>query len=176
MEIRKAVKQDLPAVEKIYSDIHTAEESGKVTIGWARNIYPTLLTALQALARGDLFVQVDEGNVVGTAIINQTQVDSYKNASWQYAAKDTEVMVLHTLVISPAASRKGYGKAFVKFYEDYAASNACKFLRMDTNERNANARSLYKKLGYTEVGIVPCDFNGLKQIHLVLLEKQLCSF
>ena len=60
MEIRKALKQDLPAVEKIYSDIHTAEENGKVTIGWARNIYPTPLTALQALSRGDLFVQVDE--------------------------------------------------------------------------------------------------------------------
>ncbi len=44
---------------------------------------------------------------------------------------------------------------------------------MDTNEKNVNARALYKKLGFTEVGIVKCDFNGIPDINLVLLEKAL---
>ena len=46
-------------------------------------------------------------------------------------------------------------------------------LRFDTNERNSVARAMYKKLGYTEVGIVKTDFNGLGKINLVLLEKSL---
>ena len=33
--------------------------------------------------------------------------------------------------------------------------------------------SLYKKLGYTEAGIVPCTFNGLEGVELVCLEKKL---
>ena len=173
MNIRKAAKADLSAIEAIFSDIHTAEEQGRVTIGWNRNIYPTAATAEQALERGDLFVQEDAGQVVGTGIINHQQVDVYRGANWRNAAPDAEVMVLHTLVISPSAARKGYGRQFVAFYESYAASHGCKYLRMDTNERNVNARALYRSLGYTEADIVPCVFNGLDGVRLVLLEKKL---
>ena len=44
---------------------------------------------------------------------------------------------------------------------------------MDTNAVNTAARTLYKKLGYTEVGIVPCVFNGIPDVKLVCLEKLL---
>ena len=100
--IRKAVKKDLPAIHMIYEDIHTEEEKGNVSIGWIRGIYPTADTARLALRRGDLFVEDDNG-IVGAAIINQQQVDSYKNAKWNYDIPEQEVMVLHTLVISPKA-------------------------------------------------------------------------
>ena len=32
---------------------------------------------------------------------------------------------------------------------------------------------LYKKLGYKEVSIVPCVFNGIPDVNLVCLEKHL---
>ena len=62
-------------------------------------------------------------------------------------------MRLHTLVVSPSASGKGYGKKLVKFYEDYVLSHGCPELRMDTNARNVAARGLYKKLGIRYVSI-----------------------
>ncbi len=173
MFIRKATSHDLTAIAQIYSDIHAMEEAGKVTIGWIRDIYPTLLTAELALERDDLFVAEDDGRIVGAAIINQSQVESYAKGDWEHPASDEEVMVLHTLVISPSASGKGYGKTFVKFYEEYAIENGCAYLRMDTNEHNTNARAMYKKLGYKEIGIVPCVFNGIEGVGLVLLEKKL---
>lgn len=173
MVFRKATAQDLPAIEKIYDDIHTEEEAGRTTIGWIRGVYPTRQTAEASLLRGDLFVAEDEGIIVGAAIINQQQVDVYEGAHWQYPAKDDEVMVLHTLVISPKMAKRGFGKAFVKFYEDYARQNGCPFLRMDTNARNLRARAMYRKLGYQEIGIVPCVFNGIDGVQLVLLEKKL---
>lgn len=171
--IRKAVSADIPAVAWIYEKIHTAEEAGEVTIGWIRGVYPTADTAKQALARGDLFVQEDGGTIVGAAIINQCQVDSYYGAPWHYPAQDNQVMVLHTLVIDPEAGRKGYGKTFVRFYEDYARKHNCPYLRMDTNALNARARTMYKALGFSEVDIVPCQFNGIPGVQLVLLEKAL---
>lgn len=69
--------------------------------------------------------------------------------------------------------RRGLGSAFVKFYEEYAIQKGCSVLRMDTNERNTIARKLYRKLGYLEAGIVPCEFNGIPGVNLVLLEKKL---
>ena len=171
--IRKAVQADIPAVAAIYDKLHTEEEAGRVTIGWIRGVYPTEDTAWQALSRGDLFVQEDSGRIVGAAIINQTQVDAYYGGPWLYEAKDSEVMVLHTLVIDPDAAGRGFGKQFVAFYEDYAIQNGCKVLRMDTNSRNLRARAMYAKLGYREAGIVPCVFNGIAGVGLVLLEKML---
>ena len=171
--IRKAVEADIPAVAAIYDKLHTEEENGRATIGWIRGVYPTEETARQALARDDLFIQEEDGHIVGAAVINQTQVDAYSAGQWTIAAEVNEVMVLHTLVIDPDAARRGYGKRFVAFYEDYAREKGCKVLRMDTNCRNARARAMYQALGYREAGIVPCVFNGIRGVELVLLEKSL---
>ena len=173
MEIREATKNDINSIEKIYENIHDEEEKGLTTIGWIRNIYPTRKTAEDALARKDLFVMEDENNIVAVAMINQLQVDEYKYATWKHHAKDSEVMVLHGLAVDPYQKSKGYGKAFVAFYENYAKQHHCITLRMDTNARNKRARNLYQKLGYEEVGVVPCVFNGIPNVQLVCLEKYL---
>ena len=173
MMIRKAEERDIAGVSAVYDRIHTEEEAGRTTIGWVRSIYPTRETARAALARGELFVAEENGSIVGTAIINQTQVDVYAGAAWQHDAPDDEVMVLHTLVIDPPYARKGYGRRFVNFYESYALENRCRYLRMDTNARNTRARLMYASLGYREAGIVPCVFNGIEGVKLVLLEKTL---
>ena len=170
--IRKALEADIPAVAVIYDKLHTEEEAGRATIGWIRGVYPTEDTARQAFRRGDLFVQEDGGRIVGAAIINRQQVDVYAGAPWQYPAAPEAVTVLHTLVIDPCAKGKGCGRAFVRFYEDYARRTGSPFLRMDTNAKNTGARRFYEKLGYTEVGIVPCVFNGIAGVDLVLLEKK----
>ncbi len=173
MTFRLATETDIPAIAEIYSDIHTSEEEGRAVIGWIRDVYPTEETARQALHRGDLFVGIDEGKIFGAAIINRTQVDAYADGDWTYKVPESQVMVLHTLVISPKAARQGYGKKFVKFYEEHALKNGCPYLRMDTNARNLRARAMYKKLEYQEIGIVPCVFNGIEGVKLVLLEKKL---
>lgn len=171
--IRKATSKDIDAAEEIYSAIHTEEEQGHACIGWNRSIYPTRETTEKALAAGDLFVIKEEGKIVATTIINQKQVPCYGQAQWKHKAEDNKVMVHHTLTVDPASAKKGYGKAFVDFYEEYALANSCHFLRMDTNEKNTRARQMYARLGYEEVGIVPTVFNGIKGVNLVCLEKKI---
>lgn len=173
MVFRKATGADIKKVSDIYEEIHKIEEAERTGIGWIRGVYPTYDTAKCAFDREDLFVCEDNGEVIGAAIINKVQVDTYKYGHWMHEAKDEEVMVLHTLVISPTHGKKGYGKSFVAFYEEYALKNNCRYLRMDTNANNTRARAMYKKLGYSEIGIVDCTFNGIEGVGLVLLEKKL---
>ena len=172
MIIRKAETRDIDAIEKIYDRIHEAEDAGKITSGWITGVYPVRSTAEAALNRGDLFVYDSDGKVLAAAVINQTQVDVYADCDWKYKAADNEVCVLHTLVVDPNAAGQGIGTQFVAFYESYAKETGCTALRMDTNARNTAARSLYAKLGYVESGIVPCVFNGIPDVMLVLLEKK----
>ena len=82
-------------------------------------------------------------------------------------------MVLHTLVVSPRAAGNGRGRAFVRYYEEYARAQGCRYLRMDTNAKNSRARAMYQKLGYSEIGVIPTVFNGIAGVSLVLLEKAL---
>ena len=174
MSIRKATSEDIPAIAGLYDEIHAREEAGETTTGWLRDVYPVQQIAADSVKRGDMFVQEDaEGHILGTGIINQIQVDVYDDGNWRYPADDDEVMVLHTLVISGEVKRKGLGGEFLKFYEDYALEHGCRFLRLDTNARNAAARAFYKKHGYDEIGIVPTVFNGIPGVDLVLLEKKL---
>ena len=171
--IREARPVDLDAIAKIYDNIHAAEESGKVKIGWISGVYPVRETAEEAIRRRDMFVFEEDGVIKATAIINKTQVDVYKGADWSFEAADDEVCVLHTLVVDPACSGRGIGRRFVEFYEKYALSRHCTVLRIDTNEINSAARRLYAKLGYREADTVPCVFNGIPDVNLVLLEKKL---
>lgn len=170
---RKATEQDIGRINEIYQEIHTEEESGRTTIGWVRSIYPVRKTAEASVKAGDMFVQEENGTIVAAAKINQEQVPEYADAAWQYEVPGEQVMVLHTLVVSPKENGHGYGTKFVAFYENYALEHGCRYLRMDTNEKNRAARSLYKKLGYSEVSIVPCVFNGIEGVRLVCLEKKL---
>lgn len=173
MEIRKAKKEDIRSVVRIYDSIHDLEEEGILTIGWQKGVYPTEKTALEALSRDELYVIVDNDVVIGSAVLNKRQVDVYSKASWAYEAKSEEVFVMHTLTLDPRVNGKGYGSAFVKFYEEEAKRQCAKVLRMDTNKINTRARCLYRKLGYEEAGIIPCSFNGIAGVDLVLLEKKI---
>lgn len=172
--IRKAVLEDIPQVAAIYDRILTEEEQGRVVIGWIRGVYPTRQTARDALEAGTLFVLEREGAIAAAAKIDQNQVPEYADAPWRYPDVPPEqVMVLHTLVVDPAFAGRGCGTQFVAFYEEYARTHGCPYLRMDTNARNAAARRLYAGLGYREAGIVPCVFNGIPDVRLVCLEKKL---
>ena len=170
--IRKAEERDIPAITAIYEAIHDAEETGKVTIGWMRGVYPVEATARRALQLGTLYVMEADGRVVAAAKIDQEQVEEYVDCPWRYPAEDSQVLVLHTLVVDPAAGRRGCGSAFVAFYEQQARERGIPYLRLDTNCRNSNARALYQKMGYWEAGIVSCTFNGISGVQLVCLEKK----
>ncbi|MBQ8160676.1 MAG: GNAT family N-acetyltransferase [Clostridia bacterium] len=164
--------KDVSRIAEIYDAIHTLEEAGEMTIGWARGVYPTADTAREAVKAGDMFVLEKEGRVVASGRINRVQMPAYREVSWRIQAEDDEVMVLHTLVVDPAFSGQGFAREFLCFYEDYALSHGCPCLRIDTNERNLVARAMYAKHGYEERGIIPCTFNGIEGVGLVCMEKR----
>lgn len=170
---RRAEMGDLDAIAAIYDEIHSEIEAGRASIGWIRGVYPTRATAEAAIQLGDMYVEIEDGGIVAAARINQYQGPEYDGARWSFDAPPDEVLVLHTLVVSPRCGGRGYGTKFVHYYEDCARQRDCPFLRMDTNAINTAARALYKKLGYREACVVPCAFNGILDVQLVCLDKRL---
>ena len=171
--IRKATAADIDAIVSIYDEILDAEEAGLTTTGWIRGLYPLRSVPEAALERDDLYVIEADGEMKGSGIINHIQAAEYRLAPWEHEAYAEHVCVLHTLTISPRAFGKGLGKQFVAFYESYAREHGCRELRIDTNVKNIAARSLYKKLGYKEIIVVPTIFNGIPDVEMVIMEKYL---
>ena len=173
MLIRKATAADTAAIVALFDAIHTEEEAGRTTTGWLRDVYPTGKVVETGLGRNDLYVMEEAGAIVATCRINAEQVDCYFGAPWLYAAAPEQVLVMHTLVVDPRQKGRGYGTAFIAYYEDLARKQGCTVVRIDTNARNVQARRLYAYLGYHEADIVPTVFNGIPGVGLVLLEKKL---
>ena len=155
MLVRKAVPADIPAVTAIYEALLDREERGELSTGWTRGVYPTEQTALDALAAGTLYVLEDGGRVAAAAKLDQNQMAQYSQCTWRHDAPPEQV-----LDAAAACGRK------------VARETDRPYLRIDTNARNTPARALYKKLGYTEAGIVAGTFNGIPNVQLVCLEKK----
>lgn len=171
--IRKGRTEDISAVAGIYERILEREVAGRGYTGWQKGVYPTADTAREATEQGELYVLEKDGVVAAAGRINAEQVGVYATCPWRYQAPAEQVLVLHTLVVDPEATGVGYGTRFVRFYEQLARETGRPFLRMDTNERNIPARTLYRRLGYRETAVLPCDFNGIPRVQLVCLEKYL---
>ena len=169
--IRLARQEDIPAVVGIYDKIHSREEQAGPVTGWRRGIYPTRDTAMAALEAGELYVLEEQGRVLASGRINGEQESEYADAHWQEDPDPARVLVIHTLTVDPAAQGRGLARQMIAFYEDMARSTGRPFLRIDTNVLNTPARSLYRRLGYREAGVVGCTFNGLPGVRLVCLEK-----
>jgi len=171
--IRMATEKDIPMIVRIYDKILELETAGQTHTGWRKGIYPTEETAMYALTKNEMFVFEEDGRILGAARINQEQGPEYARCQWKYDAPESEIMVIHTLVVDPDESGRGIGSKFISFYESFASNCSCRYLRLDTSAANAAARALYRKLGYTEQGVVSCVFNGIEDVKLVCLEKKL---
>lgn len=130
MLVRKAVPADIPAVTAIYGALLDREERGELSTGWTRGVYPTEQTALDALAAGTLYVLEDGGRVAAAAKLDQNQMAQYSQCTWRHDAPPEQVLVLHTLVVDPTVKGKGYGTAFVAFYEQLARETDRPYLRI----------------------------------------------
>lgn len=170
--IRIANLADLNRIDEIYNEIHTEIEAGRAVIGWIRGVYPARDIAETSIRLREMYVLEEEGRILACGRINRCQGPEYDDARWSFPANADSVLVLHTLVVSPKAQGRGYGKRFVAFYEDMARRTGCTALRIDTNALNKPARALYKKLGYTEACIIPTSFNGIDNVNLVCLDKK----
>lgn len=173
MKIRLAIRDDLAAICQIYEEIFDREEAGIGRVGWLRGQYPTLQTAQRALENQSLFVGLEGERLVAAAILDHRQDPAYAAVGWRTAASEAQILVLHTLVVSPGAAGRGYGGQMVRFYEDLAREQGCLALRMDTNRNNAPARSLYAACGYQERGEVVIHYPDGTPAALVCLEKSL---
>lgn len=169
--IRKGTAADLDGCAQVY-DAHLNYEAATVSYtNWIKGAYPTRATAEKALAAGTLYVDEEDGVIVGCANLNHIQPAEYAKIPWTIPAREEEVLVIHTLVFRPTHTGGGRGRRFVAFAEELAKSQGCKVIRLDTYEGNEPAKAFYPKLGYRYAGLTEFFFEQVIWENLVCYEK-----
>ena len=170
--IRKAVKDDLNAVEQSYIELLTHEKEHGGTSNWMLGVYPTRETAARACENDTLYVLQEDDEICASVILNQNQAEVYGQILWEFAAEAEEVLVIHTLCIPPAKAGRGYGKRMVQFAVEAAREKGCKVIRLDTFAGNDPAAALYQKLGFRYAGKVATLHEGVIPEELIFFEKE----
>ena len=156
--IRPACSADLPAIAQIYEEILDQEDQRPVSYtNWQRG----------------KFVGEENGTIFAAVNLNGIQLPEYDRIPWQFEARSEQVMVIHTLVISPRFSGRGKAREMVAFCEEEGRRQGKTVMRLDTYEGNHPANAMYPKLGYRFAGHARFLFQGFLDEVLNCYEKQL---
>jgi GNAT superfamily N-acetyltransferase len=169
--IRKGTAADLDGCAQVYRAHLDYEKTHVNYTNWITGSYPTRATAERALAADTLYVDEEDGVIVGCANLNHIQPAEYAGIPWTIPAQGDQVLVIHTLVFRPTHTGSGRGRRFVAFAEDLARAQGCRAIRLDTYEGNEPAKAFYPKLGYRYAGTAEFFFEQVIRENLMCYEK-----
>jgi ribosomal protein S18 acetylase RimI-like enzyme len=152
IQIRAAEKSDIPRIAGTYQDLLRFEQKHGGFSNWKLDVYPTAATAEEAVVKKQMVVLEDDGALCASMRLNDAQAPEYEAIPWQYPAKKDEVLVIHTLCVSPSKAGHGYGTALVRFAKQWASDHEYKVIRLDTYAHNEPAKALYLKNGFRIAG------------------------
>ena len=131
MDIRVGNEEDIDSLEELYNNINDYLESTINYPGWKKGIYPVRKDAEDGIREGNLFVAVENGDIIGSMILRHEPEPAYLNVSWQAELDYSNVLVIYTFVVNPKFLKRGVGKNMLDFIEEYAMDNKIKSIRLD---------------------------------------------
>lgn len=75
------------------------------------------------------------------------------------------------IAVAPSYRRKGIGRALINALADHLVSKGIRFLLLEVRVSNTSAISLYKSLGFEQVGKRPRYYNNPREDALILRKE-----
>ncbi|MBC7975394.1 MAG: GNAT family N-acetyltransferase [Myxococcales bacterium] len=166
--MRAATELDVDAVGAIYQAC-TAALLARGIRQWDGR-YPVQATAVDAVARGDLFLLVDGEATVGAVTLNDVAAAEYATIAWR---TPEPALIIHALVIDPAGQGGGLGRAAMACCEGFARDRGFASVRLDAYPGNPAAIALYERLGYALRGHVHFGWKPAGHEAYAVYEKRL---
>lgn len=159
--VRISTIYDIDAIEHLYDALNDYLAAHENYPRWKKGVYPIREHAEEALAEGNLYVAIIDGEVVGTVVYSNEQGEVYQSIDWQIEY-DVPVIIICKLAVLPQYFGCGVGKALLEYAEVIGRQQGAKAIRLDTYEENLPAAKLYEKCGYKYMGLVDL---GLEEIY-----------
>lgn len=148
MIIVKANENQYDDVRCFYHFLIDGMQKSTYDIGWKKDIYPSPEFLQASIANGELYVGIENGEIIASMVLNHQCNDGYKKFHWQTEATEDEITVIHALGVNPAQTGKGFAKVMVKKAIEIATNNCQKAIRLDVLRGNLPAEKLYTQMGF----------------------------
>ena len=170
MEIKKATADQYQSVRQFYHRVIDGIATMPYGAGWIKNVYPAPEFLRESINNGELYVAMENGNIVSAMVLNHLGNESYGAYNWPTAAKESEVTVIHALGVDPENVGTGYGKKMVQFAIDSARQNRQKVIRLDVLKGNVPAEKLYSGMGFRYLHTMPMFYEDTGRTDFELYE------
>lgn len=169
--LRRARQDDLPKVKEII-------EGAKKTLRdrgvdqWQRG-YPNEAILEQDLAEGINYVLLLDGEVVGTAALQQGYDKNYQditNGKWD-GDSDVTYSIIHRIAVEPGHQGQHLSAALIQQLMTMSYSLGYEDVRIDTHPENLVMQHVIKANGFVEKGIITMDEDkGDRKAYQILLK------
>jgi len=154
MEIIQATGKDL--IEILYLlKVCIIDMNRKGFRHW-NSAYPDTDSVRDDLAAGRVFLLKDNGVCKGMLTISAEEPAEYKSINWPDTG--SKPLYLHRMAIHPKWQGIGLAKMLIAFADVHARENGYTALRLDVFSPSENARQLYEKQDFREIGAFHADY------------------
>ena len=141
IEIRPANITDKENVIEFYKFV-SSDPNNKAR--WTYGLYPTDNDLINDIKNNELYILIDNNEIVSAAVIQMHEDELYKNVNW----KNHNPAVIHILATTPLKQRCGYAKKLLIYLIDVARINNKDSVHLDIVFDNDYARKLYESVGF----------------------------
>ncbi|MEE9362377.1 MAG: GNAT family N-acetyltransferase [Cellulophaga sp.] len=112
--------------------------------------YPSKSTFNLDVNRNELYVLLEESQIVGCVTISTIMDAEYIPIKWLTPNENN--IYIHRLAVHPKYQGRGFAKKLMDFAEKYAKNNDFSSIRLDTFSQNKRNQKIYETRGYRKLG------------------------
>ena len=114
--------------------------------------YPNAEAFQQDIERNELFVLINENNILGSIVISSLMDDEYKSIQW-LTPSDKNIYI-HRLAVHPIYQGRGFAQQLMDYAENFALAQGYASIRLDTFSQNDRNQKFYELRGYNRLGSI----------------------
>jgi GNAT superfamily N-acetyltransferase len=151
LQFDRATQAQYEQILALYEDAIASLARDGIEIYWDLDHHPSRAFLRRAIERGELFVALRDGRVVGAFVMDANQRPEYDAIAWACRATSDEVRVMHVLAVHSSARGAGVGRFLLNAAKDECRRMGIRSLRLDALTCNAPACALYRSEGFLSV-------------------------
>ena len=175
LRLRKTSIEELDQIRELYWKLLDSSPKYGQILQWKKNIYPNDGDWTAYIRKGEMYLILQETDVIGAVAVTNGQSEEYRKIHWTVKIEDQEAAVVHLLMIVPEYQGQGAATAALDEIIKLAVAKKKKAVRLDAIGTNVPAQKLYEKYGFVNCGTAQEYYESTGETEFIFYEYVLAE-
>ena len=175
LRLRKISIEELDQIRELYWKLLDSSPKYGQILQWKKNIYPNDGDWTAYIRKGEMYLILQEADVIGAVAVTNGQSEEYRKIHWTVKIEDQEAAVVHLLMIVPEYQGQGVATAALDEIIKLAVAKKKKAVRLDAIGTNVPAQKLYEKYGFVNCGTAQEYYESTGETEFIFYEYVLAE-